>query len=110
MAKTPKRTKTATLVIAQPEEPVRQIRMSFQSFRVGLKGQLRDAIRHSGKSLQELGRVSGIGADRLSRFVREERGISLDAAERLCDILTLRLFPCLVVSRQDFRRPAKSKS
>jgi transcriptional regulator with XRE-family HTH domain len=56
-----------------------------------LKQQLREAIRDSGQSLQQLGKACGIGADRLSRFVRDERGISLDAAEKLCTFLGLRL-------------------
>jgi hypothetical protein len=57
----------------------------------GLKGQLRQAIRGSGRSLNQLSIASGIGRDRLSRFVRGERGLGLDAAERLCEALGLRL-------------------
>lgn len=57
----------------------------------GLREQLRDAIRESGESLQGLGRRTGVGADRLSRFVRGERGLSLEAAEKLCLALGLRL-------------------
>jgi hypothetical protein len=34
-----------------------------------------------------------VGADRLSRFIRGERGISLDAAEELCRVLHLGLSP-----------------
>jgi transcriptional regulator with XRE-family HTH domain len=57
----------------------------------GLKSQLRKAIRESGQSLQQLGRECGVGADRLSRFLNGKRGLSLDAAEKLCDTLGLRL-------------------
>lgn len=53
--------------------------------------QLREAIRKSRLSLHGISRVSGIGADRLSRFVRGERGLSLEAVERLCRALKLRL-------------------
>jgi transcriptional regulator with XRE-family HTH domain len=59
----------------------------------GLKEQLREAIRQSGQSLNRLSGVCGIGRDRLSRFVRGERGIGLDAAEKLCAALGLRLTP-----------------
>jgi transcriptional regulator with XRE-family HTH domain len=57
----------------------------------GLKDQRREAIRASGESLQELGRRSGVKADRLSRFLRGERGLSLDAVEDICKTLGLRL-------------------
>jgi hypothetical protein len=57
----------------------------------GLKAQLRQAIRDSGQSLNRLSALCGVGRDRLSRFVRGERGISMDAAERICDVLRLRL-------------------
>lgn len=59
----------------------------------GLKEQMREAIRQSGQSLNRLSSFCGIGRDRLSRFVRGERGIGLDAAEKLCAALGLRLTP-----------------
>jgi transcriptional regulator with XRE-family HTH domain len=57
----------------------------------GLKAQLRQAIRDSGQSLNQLSALCGVGRDRLSRFVRGERGISMDAAEKICEVLRLRL-------------------
>jgi transcriptional regulator with XRE-family HTH domain len=57
----------------------------------GLVAQLREAIRNSGRTLTELEQACGIGKDRLSRFVRGERGIGLEAAERICAALNLRL-------------------
>ena len=41
---------------------------------------LRDAVRSSDKTLYRLSMETGIGQDQLSRFVREERGLSLDTA------------------------------
>jgi transcriptional regulator with XRE-family HTH domain len=58
---------------------------------LGLVEQLRDAIRSSGESLNHLGARAGVGRDRLSRFMRAERGLTLDAAEKLCRALGLRL-------------------
>jgi transcriptional regulator with XRE-family HTH domain len=53
--------------------------------------QLRAMIRASGQSLNQLSKSCGVGRDRLSRFVRGERGISLEAADRVCQALGLRL-------------------
>ena len=53
--------------------------------------QLRTAIRQSGLSLRRLGETSGLGADRLSRFLRGERGLTLEAAEKICLCLGLKL-------------------
>ena len=63
---------------SQPEEP-------------GLVEELRAAIRSSGESLNHLGERAGVGRDRLSRFLRGERGLNLEAAEKLCRALGLRL-------------------
>ena len=41
---------------------------------------LRAAVRSSDKTLYRLSMETGIGQDQLSRFVREERGLSLDTA------------------------------
>jgi transcriptional regulator with XRE-family HTH domain len=53
--------------------------------------QIRIAVRDSGISLNQLSKDCGIGRDRLSRFVRGERGIGLDALDRLCATLGLRI-------------------
>jgi transcriptional regulator with XRE-family HTH domain len=57
----------------------------------GLVEQIRIAIRESGRSLNQLSKDCGVGRDRLSRFVRGERGMGLDALERLCQTLGLRI-------------------
>jgi transcriptional regulator with XRE-family HTH domain len=57
----------------------------------GLVRRLREAIRNSDQSLKQLGDASGIGADRLSRFLRAERDLTLTAAEKVCAILGLDL-------------------
>jgi transcriptional regulator with XRE-family HTH domain len=59
----------------------------------GLVEQLRDAIRGSGQSLNQLSHACGVGRDRLSRFLRGERGLTLDAAEKICRTLRLELSP-----------------
>jgi len=53
--------------------------------------QLKAAIRESGLSLNELGRRAGIATPMLSRFVKGERGLTLTAAEKVCNALRLRL-------------------
>lgn len=57
----------------------------------GLVQQLREAIQGSGQSLYQLSKASGIGRDRLSRFMRGERDLTLEAAEKICNALQLRL-------------------
>ena len=51
--------------------------------------QLREAIRRSGQSLNGLSRECGVGRDRLSRFMRGERDLTLSAAEKVCRALRL---------------------
>lgn len=46
-------------------------------------GILRAAVRSSDQTLYRLSMDTGIGQDVLSRFVREERGLSLETAGRL---------------------------
>jgi len=57
----------------------------------GLVEQLRAAIRDSGESLNGLGARSGVGADRLSRFLRGKRDLTLKAAEKIANALGLQL-------------------
>jgi transcriptional regulator with XRE-family HTH domain len=57
----------------------------------GLVEQLREAIRRSGQSLNQLSAACGVGRDRLSRFMRGERDITLGAAEKICLALHLKL-------------------
>lgn len=56
-----------------------------------LSGRLRQAIRASGQSLGQLAEATGVHKAQLSRFLRGERSLRLDAAEKMCDHLGLRL-------------------
>jgi transcriptional regulator with XRE-family HTH domain len=56
-----------------------------------LVGQLREAIQASGLSLYQLGIDSGVGRDRLSRFMRGQRDLTVEAADKLCQALGLEL-------------------
>jgi len=69
----------------------KQVQEGPQAEGPGVVEQLRAAIQNSGESLNGLGARVGIGADRLSRFVRGERGLSLAAVDKLCRALGLRL-------------------
>jgi transcriptional regulator with XRE-family HTH domain len=53
--------------------------------------ELRIAIRASGRALQSISRDCGVDASRLSRFLRGERTITLDAAGRICEVLGISL-------------------
>jgi transcriptional regulator with XRE-family HTH domain len=55
--------------------------------------QLKQAINDSGKSLNQLGHAAGVSPGQLSRFVRGERNLSLEVAEKICRALRLRLSP-----------------
>jgi transcriptional regulator with XRE-family HTH domain len=52
---------------------------------------LRERIRASGESLNELGKRAGIDHSRLSRFMSKKRSLTLGAAGRLCEVLGLEL-------------------
>jgi transcriptional regulator with XRE-family HTH domain len=54
---------------------------------------LRRAISESGLSLNELAERSGTDKGRLSRFMRGERGLTLDTVDKLAGVLRLRLTP-----------------
>lgn len=54
---------------------------------------LRRQISDSGLSLVRLGKLSGTDDARLSRFMRQERGLSLVTVDKLCRVLGLRLLP-----------------
>jgi transcriptional regulator with XRE-family HTH domain len=53
--------------------------------------QLRQAVRESGLSLNEIARRSGVDQGQLSRFMRGERTIEMPTAARMCAALGLRL-------------------
>ena len=51
----------------------------------------RRTIVESGESEYAIGKATGVSQSVLSRFVRSERGISLETAAVLCDHLNLAL-------------------
>jgi len=53
--------------------------------------QLRRAVRGCGLSLNQLAKESGVHQAQLSRFLRGERSLRLEAADKLCAYLGLRL-------------------
>jgi transcriptional regulator with XRE-family HTH domain len=57
----------------------------------GFPDRLRQAIRGCGKSLNQIGKQAKIDHSRLSRFMRGERDLTLDAAGRLCEVLGIEL-------------------
>jgi transcriptional regulator with XRE-family HTH domain len=73
-----------------------------KKWRRGLVETLKDAIRESGQSLNQISKATGVGSNQLSRFMRGERTLTLPVAEKLCDALGLRL----VGERKARPRPA----
>ncbi len=57
----------------------------------GLVEQIKEAVRRSGQSLNALSKISGLDSGQLSRFMRGQRSVSLEAAEKLCNALHLHL-------------------
>ena len=53
--------------------------------------QIRDAIRHSGQTLNQLSILSGVSSAQLSRFMTGKRTLTLPAAAKICEALHLRL-------------------
>jgi len=56
-----------------------------------LADQLRRAIRESGLSPYRVATDAGVDRAVLSRFLRGERGLNLDTASRICELLGLML-------------------
>jgi len=57
----------------------------------GLAEQLRQAIRDGGRSLNRLAAETRVDSGRLSRFMRGERDLTVEAAGRVCAVLGLEL-------------------
>lgn len=57
----------------------------------GLADAIRDAIRAAGPNTTAVAAGSGVPQPVLSRFVRGERGMTLESAEKVCRYLGLRL-------------------
>lgn len=53
--------------------------------------ELQTAIEQSGQSLNQLAQIAGVSSGQLSRFMRNERYLSLPAAGRVCEALGLHL-------------------
>jgi transcriptional regulator with XRE-family HTH domain len=64
--------------------------------RVSVVEQLRQAIRQSGQTLNQLSQQCGVGRDQLSRFLRGRRDLTLETADRVCQALGLELSPRIV--------------
>src|SRR5262249_8500903 len=73
--------------------PTRDGRVNLAKRKINSKlaEQLRQAIRETGWSLNELARRSGVDEGALSRFLRTERTLPLTVASRVCDALSLEL-------------------
>ncbi len=56
-----------------------------------LAEQLRQAIKACGMTLSQLGKAAGVHKAQLSRFLRQERTLTLTAATKLCAFLQLTL-------------------
>lgn len=55
--------------------------------------QLRQAIRDSGQTQRAIADACDIDEANLSAFLAGRRGLSMDAADRVCSYLDLRLMP-----------------
>jgi len=58
-----------------------------------LVDELRDAILNCGQTEYRVSKESGVAQPILNRFLREERGISLETAAKVCTYLGLHLAP-----------------
>ena len=56
-----------------------------------LTEQLRQAILTSGKTRYAISKATGVGQDTLSRFVHDERGLSMEAMDAIGQFLGLEL-------------------
>jgi ribosome-binding protein aMBF1 (putative translation factor) len=77
-------------VMARPDEQGGKT-LAKRKINSNLARQLRQAILDSGLSLYELSRRSTVHSAMLSRFMRNERTLTLPAASRICDVLGLHL-------------------
>jgi len=59
----------------------------------GLVDDLREAILNCGETEYRVSKESGVAQPILNRFLRGERGISLETAAKVCEYLGLHLAP-----------------
>ncbi|GMV98172.1 MAG: hypothetical protein AMXMBFR83_25240 [Phycisphaerae bacterium] len=65
----------------------------FQEAEAAVSGPLRQAIAESGLSVNAIATRAGVQQAALSRFVRRERGLTLETVDRLAAYLGLKLKP-----------------
>lgn len=58
---------------------------------LGMLALVKDSIKESGQSLNQLAEKCGVGRDRLSRFVRGERDLTGKALLQVCEAVGLKL-------------------
>lgn len=73
-------------------------------FMAEILNRLRQAIRTTDKSRYRLAQETGIAESALSRLMSGERGLSIDAAERLAEALELQ-----IIIRPAKRKPRTAK-
>lgn len=71
-------------VLSRARRPVRGRLMPTPPTRVPLADAIRRAIRESGKSFNELGRLAGVDPAQLSRFASGDRDLTVAVASRVC--------------------------
>lgn len=71
--------------------PPKSNRHRLSPSRISLADQIRKAIEASGRSDYELASNAGLAPSVVSRFVVGTRGLTLDSADRLCEVLGLHL-------------------
>lgn len=70
-------------------QPTRRVRKASQS----VTDTLRRAVRDTGKALLHIAQETGIDTGNLSRFVRNQRGLSMENLDTLAQYLGLALVP-----------------
>jgi transcriptional regulator with XRE-family HTH domain len=72
---------------------------------VTLTEQLRRVVQESGKTLGELARETGVDKSALSRFLRGERGLSMEGLDKVGECLGLKITAATAPSE----KPCKAK-
>ena len=58
-----------------------------------LETQLKEAIKASGMNQPQLAELSGVNQGQISRFVNDERTLTLESASKIAEVLKLELKP-----------------
>lgn len=56
---------------------------------MNISGALREAVRKDGRTLKAMAESSGVDGGQLSRFMRDERSLTLESADKLIEALGL---------------------